>query len=714
MMLKVNNEYIDLVEYPEMTVQSKAGDAIDAAGDFSYQFDLPNLSRTRRIIGLLGLDRFEVAAELTSNGDSIYTGTLIVENITKDTLSCSFISGNTNWFAMLENKRVVDIPLVYTEQFKYPLINISPSPDLVAAWSNTEGIVFPLVDRGNLRDFSTQRLNTSDFLAATYVREIVNAIFASNGLKNTGELFDDGLYNTLIVGSEGGNASAFSEENVSLVFKNIPVFVGTSGQAINTTPQKLLFDLLDYPYDPGSQWDSLNNKFESVPYDMTIAFDVTLSFDSTVDYTIRLYVNGVPATSRSKEGVIFLNETISVNADKGDDIEVYISIASGTTNITRGTLRSRGVRLLHYYPQFLVGEVTQYDFIKSVFTMFNVVPTYDRYTKTVTCNLFESLRSRPANDLSKYVTDWQINTVDILSDLSKDVIFQHQANSSQEIETYNEQSDVPFGAGVISPNRKLLSGQKEIETIFTATKDYFNSGLKASLMNLDSISYETGNPDIDITSVSDDGSGIAVFTTADDHGLKTNDTVTITTTISGDYIGVGTVLYVSDTQFKVRYLSFVVDTTGSAAATSANSSVDNDKIYIASYFHSMPVSDFSFNGTINYEGTNYSNVAWAYFLKENQGLPIDDLRKTPAFGHNNRYNAIDLLESYYSLYRSSIDNPVKVMATMLMPENVYKQLDLSYPVTISVNEWSYRFFIQKIVGYKGSEYTCEFELLKLI
>lgn len=709
MILKVNNEFIYLPDQPELVEQCKTADLLDSAGDFSYQFSIPNTAETRRILGIVAYDNFEVDAELVSNGHTVFAGILVVENIDIE-IACSFMSGNTNWFALLGNKRISEIPIQYLERFKVPLFVVNPSPFLVATWTNTEGIAAPLVDRGRLRNLDNDLLESGDFLPMAFIKTIMIAIMNSNGLKIQGELLTDGLYNTLVAGS------AVSMDTSLPYFDGLAILVGKNAQTLNTTPQKVTFTLTSFPYYVGSfdTWDSTLSRYLNIPINFQGKALIDFSFSTSVTYTIELRINGVTTDTITGTGVSVTDELNLPSPDEGDYFEIWASISSGTADILdAGSLRVTVTRLTHYYPHFLFGPMTQADFVRSVFTMFNVIPTYDKETKTVTANLFENLRHKTGVDLSQYLDRYEINTSEILADLAKDNIFQHQDNDTEEIEAFNASSEIPFGAGVFRPSSRVLNGDNTIETSFTSSKDYFNTWMRASLMDLSTMKFEISESLIDIVSVADNGSGRPLVTTAEEHNLNQLDFFTISDTSNNEYLGLGQVASIpSPTQFVIARADFGSTATGKVAATTKNVSTDSGTVYIASYFPNMLVSDFSFNSTINY-GALYTRVAWAFFLKEGFGLQIDNLRKSPAFGKGENNFSLTLMDSYYDLYRRSMDKPIKVKATMNIPEVVYHNLDFSEPVILNTPEFSWKFFNPKVTGYKGSEFKCVFELIKL-
>jgi hypothetical protein len=738
MMIKVNGSYIGLSEDPTMVRQAKTPDLLGTAGDFSYQFDAQNTSEIRRLLGLNSIytEQFNVDAELVNDdGVGIYSGILNVEGIEKYVIHCSFLAGNSDWFSIVRDKKVYDIPVMFTDQYKelrYLVASnghpITPTSLLTDNWANTEGIVFPFVDAGKLRNWGTKFLWTEDFLPWTFIKHIVKAIFQSNGLKAEGDLFSDGLYNNLIVTTQFTN-------DVSLpFFEGLSMFVGKStNQSINTSPSVITFDLVDFPYNVGSynSWNGTDTY--TVPISFLGYLSVDFDFSGSVTYDIEMLVNGVVESNITGTGAEVTATFRDIGAgiyrptkypfNQGDVIQVRASISSGSTNILAGsTLKMEVDSLRHWYPQYMVGGMTQGDFIKSVFTMFNVVSSFDNITRTVTCSLFKNVLNNTV-DLSEYLDSYSIDTIEVLQDLAAQMIFKHQESTTEIAEDYNKTTPVPFGAALIEPNNRMLADVKEIETEFTAGMDYYNNLFRTSLIDMGAITLEPSGEVKDFGSVTDD-SGDPVFHTVDqdgnpeNHGFQDMDVVLITGTANGEYLGMGYVqagppFGLGADEFKIRRADFVSDTTGHYQRVSLSTSTNSDNVYVAVYVPEGPVSNFSKFDEITYGTTQYDELPWAYFLKEAYGVPFDNLLLSPAFGQIESYTQFPLIDNYYALYRSSIENPVKVKTTMMLPEVVYRNLRFDQAVVLKTEDFTGSFFIQKIEGYVGSHKPCTVELFRL-
>lgn len=740
-MIKVDSSFIKLNDEPVIVKQAKTPDLLDAAGDFSYQFTIPNTAEIRSIIGVKSIytESFNVNAELvTDDGIALYVGILNVEGIQKYVINCSFLAGNSDWFNLLADKMVYDIPISYLAQYKEPILHrfagadglpVTPNANLVANWDNTEGIVFPFVDLGRLKYWSTTFTRSEDFMPWTFIKHIMAAIFQSNGLLFEGDLFKDGLYNQLIVGT------AFTNNTTLPYFEGMSMNVASSAnQTINTTPAVMTFDLTTFPWYVGSfnPWNGTDTY--TVPLGFYGYLSVDFDFSTSVDYTIELMINGVSESTIEGTGAevsaYFRQVTPGIYRPttylftEGDTVQIMVSIASGSASLLDGSSIKLEVKeLREYYPQFLVGEMTQGDFIRSVFTMFNVVSSYDPISHTVTCSLFKNLPNQTVDQTSN-LSDYEIDTIEVLQDLGKQIVFRHQEGITEEARDYNKVTDIPFGAGVIESENRLLTQRKEVETYFTAGMDYFNERFRASLIDIGGINVEFVGDVEDFDTVTDDGSGNAVFRTVDrdgnpkDHNLTNDDLVMITGTANGEYLGmglinVGSLFGLFPDQFIVRRLDFVSDTTGRWQRVRQTLPSNSENVFLAVYVPKSPVSNFSKLSAINYGSTAYNEMPWAYFLKQTYGVPFDNLILSPAFGQSEIYTMHTILDAYWGLYREAMRNPVKLKARMHFTESEYLNIRFDRAVTINTEEFSGMFFKQKLSGYVGSHKGCDDEMIKI-
>lgn len=719
-MIKFNGEYLDFNDTITVERQIKNIKTLKSAGDFSYSFTMPDTANNRRILNIKHGNSTsrtiyqENDTVIESFDGTVYRGSLRVEGIKKEGIAASFFSGNTNWFSLLTG----NINQIDMSANKQPVANTDPSQVIVDSWSATEWITYPIINKGLLDNWSTGYLRTEEFMPFVYIKNIFIEIFRHNGLKVDGEIFKDALFNNLIAGSN-------STDSQIEYIKAREVFAGkNSNQPIGTSPVTVTFPIETFPYYDGSK-----NNFDGTKYtadvDMWGTINLLLNIDTNVTYTLKLKINGVIVDTKEGTSTQIVYDYI-VNNDfpsnpvitlsENDYAEIDLTISSGTANITDGWFKFKLLRLLDTYPQFLLAQTSQADFVSSIFTMFNVISTYDTYTKTVTCDLFRNILNKEEQDLSEYLQEYEHDFITALEDYGKKNVFSYQQGDQEEIESFNNLSPVPYGSGVIEPDNVFLKDNVEHDVIFTNSFYSYSNILKAYLMNLGLVDISDNDEPIAISSAALGTATRANFTTAVDHGFEQLDYVWITDTSTGDYVGIGRIAGVgSTTTFEIQRLFFTTTVTGNVKKIGVREAV-NENVYLAVNIPNYPISSFSNSSTIRYGNADRSSMAYAFFIKTLTGLDIDNQIESPAFSdpNLNGYNNITLIDKNYQVNKRIVDNPDTVIGRFIMPKNVFDNLDQKRPIRLKTNEFNALFFAEKITGFVDSNTPFTIDLVKIL
>src|SRR5690242_17254182 len=102
MMLRIEDITIYLSENPVIVRQTKTQDALDSGGDFSYAFTVDRTSEVNKAFDSFTVSEKE-AVILSDSGIQLFKGIVSVDQVRENFIDCSFISGNTEWFVMLNN-----------------------------------------------------------------------------------------------------------------------------------------------------------------------------------------------------------------------------------------------------------------------------------------------------------------------------------------------------------------------------------------------------------------------------------------------------------------------------------------------------------------------------------------------------------------------------------------------------------------------------------
>ncbi len=584
MMIKVNGEYLDFDGDIETESQIKLFDEIETSnGDYSYSFDVPVTAKNLKLLGFPYPDTIKsiyrnVSCDLVDDSGFVtYSGSLQVGSIS-DVIPCTFFGGNTEWFRLLSEP----MSSLYLNKYDVTLTrnNIEDS------WSSDSGIVFPIIDTGALVTRGFSNVMVEDFTSCFYVKTIFKEIFNAQGIKLKGDLLNDDLYNSLTVAS---NAKSQDDIDNRSMYAN-----KTSDQTITSSYSKVLFqDEGTFPYFDGS-----NNNYVSSTYTadvkMRVKVDINLKMDITVTSPIltlaiiAIYKNGSLFKSFAyfaQSGPDQFNKSYDMQLNAGDTLEIY-SKSEGTTfsgdNFTikdNSTLKITPFFLYKVFGKSSVPNWTQGEFVSNVLRIFNVLPSYNVASKTLTLDLFKNIKNKEAIDISNDITIVNTDFTEFISDYGKSNLFKYQESDDEDLKQYKISNFTAYGSGELLIDNDLVENSADVlESDFTSPITYLNGVFDLSLERINFVELEeikTKN----ITSVTE-SSGTARFnvTNANEH-FAAGDLVRIQNdeveTYNGDWIVTAT----TATYFTARGVDYDADTTGTATLLQHKFTTD-DNVYL--------------------------------------------------------------------------------------------------------------------------------------
>lgn len=724
-MIRVNNEYLDLVPGDEVEIDSqiKLFEELDTtAGDFSYSFELAYTAKNFAALGFPAADTADktiyndIPCDIVGkDGIPIYTGKLRIERINSRSITASFFSGNYNWMSLLSgNISDLDFSEYDAEINESNIINYSV---------NTDGLVFPLVDLGGLATRSYHYLKLGDFTGALYVKTIFRKIMFRNGLKFNGEILNDWLYNNTIIIKDNRNAEAI-ENRSSYANK-------TSNQTVvdKAAYTVILFqDDSTYPFYDGS-----TNLFSTATYrytpdvSMSIKIEVSLVISMNTqlnsqwyrinkngsterEYKLTYGPGASPPTNYNFSSIIDVaaGEYVQIDIKSDDSIGVNTGVQSGST------IKITPVFVFRVFGNSMVPNWTQKDFILSFLNLFNVVSDYNPVSKTVTFNYFEKIKTKTPIDISQYVDPSTIETdfAEFISAFGKRNYLSYQEGDDEDLREYNVKEFVKYGAGVIEVDNDFIEDEKDIiESGFTTPISYLNVAFDASLERINLNELEEGDTTT-FASVTD-ASGEARLIIADDY-FSDYDLVRVAESTvpayNGDWVG-----HATGAGFIHLYgLSF--NGTAAGKITKLNYKyTNNDNIYLLIHIPFYDVSNFSTLPEYYLEANLYSAMSFAFFNLLDTNNNVNDYKQGLSFGEVNNPLSYQktLIDTYWRSVSGVLSDPVKIIAQFHFPESVFRLLTPLTPVYLKTEETVNMYYINRIRGYAGSHRACLVELIKL-
>jgi hypothetical protein len=726
MMIKVSNEFLEFDEQIEVEKQIKLFEDISTTdGDFSYSFELAKTLTNTRILqnpqpdNISKLVYQKIPAKLLSDsGAETYDGYIRIERIT-EVYHCSFFAGNNNWFGMLSGA---------LQELNWSEYDIDQTEiNIQSAIFNTSGVVFPVVDNGGLLTRGYQQLKVEDFVAGIYVKDVFNKVFSAHGIKIQGELLNDVNYQTAITIKNGRYQS---EIDASSTFAQQSIL---QARPVELTEYTVLFDNDSvYPY-----FDGANNPYNpvtgiyTVPYKMRLKIEVELTpdiVDADYNQRIYLYLNGVytfvdiglaagglynSATPGDSETFTFVR---SIIFNEGDTIlfksQWQQSIGSTQNDVVGGTVKFTPEFIYKAFGAAIVPSWTQQKYVSNIFRLFNVLASYKEANKTLTLNIFEKIKSKPAIDLSEYISETEIDYTEFISAYGKKSLLSFGENEDEELKK-RVQKLFSYEKGEIDVDNDFLNDSEDIlESDFTFPIGYINSIFDMSIERLNLLSLSTGDS-IEATTVTD-SVGQARFAIPDDI-FQLSDLVRVEESTNPIYNGDWMVENQAAGYVELKGLPF--STVATAKLTKLVFEYEeSDAVFILHHVPLYTVSKFSGKTFFAVENTDISTLAIAFsnLLQTGRQVNIDFIYSLSFSGEGNPLHYQQtLIDQYFRLFGKMLNDPVKLFSVAHIPQYIYDQIDFLSPAKILTEETQNVYYMNKMSGYKSSDRPCVLELIKI-
>lgn len=723
-MIRVSGEFLDFNEEIEVEKQIKLFEDISTTdGDFSYQFELPKTLNNTRILQNPFPDNISkpvyqrINADLLSNsGAELYKGYLRIERVTH-VYSASFFAGNNNWFAEITGLLSdLDLDRYDVEQTE---------ENIVASWSLTDGVVFPLLDNGGLITRSFSEVKIEDFIGAFYVKTIFGKVFTEAGIKIQGELLEDWRFQNMISLSNSKDTEGI-DARTSFVEKNaVQVLPFQSTEKVTWNNDSVL------PY-----FDGVNNNFDLpnsqyvADLKMLVKVDCTLAYYGTGFFGVlimEIRVNGVVIRNtgvgapQNTEVTISMNVTISLNAGDILTIHVIQSNADGDAgDLRRGSLKITPTFLYKIFGRSAVPNWTKQQFVSNILRMFNVLASYNEGTATLTLNLFEKIKDKTPIDLSEYISDVEVDYSDFVSDYGQNSVLSYKEVEFEEMKEYNKGKYFKYSQGVIEVNNEFISPEEDIiESDFSNPIAYQSAVFNMSMEKTNLIELEEGES-VTFGGVGNDGLGNASFDLSNQIFIV-GDLVRIKDSTNPIYNGdwVVSSLPFSGGDISLSGVPFNTTATGTAVKLDYKYSNEED-VFLFIYVPNYETTKFSgatiYMANETYYPLNIANIGLAYFDLIDTGKQINkDFIYSLSFGgiDDPLHYQTTMIESYFRLFSRVLNDPVKLLATSHLPYGVFTAIDFLHPITIKALESSNSYYLNRITGFKESYKPNQLQIIKL-
>jgi hypothetical protein len=563
-----------------------------------------------------------------------------------------------------------------------------------------------------------------------FVKDVFRRIFNKTSIKVNGDLFNDPVFNTLILSrntkdqSDIDNRSSYAKNNNNQVVVTPPT---------DTTTDKIIFDNdTDYPYFDGSLNNYSTSSYEytaDVKMKVKIEISIKLSFSggSISDQTyITTFVNGVYVFS--KQATVptsaFPSLTYELTLEAGDvvDVRILTITAAGAKTVTisaDSTFKVTPIYLYFVSGKSLVPQWSQSKFVINIMSLFCCICDFEPTSKTLTIDFFNNIKSKEPIDLSDFVSEPQTDYSEFISLFGKSNLLKYQDSDIDEIKEYNLSQFVEYAAGTINVDNDFLADTQTIlESDFQSPVSYINGAFSASLERITFVNL-VDNGENEFTNVVD-SSGTARFEVADDSIYRVGELVRVTESSNPSYNGEYVIASVGSGMgfIVLRGVPFE-NTTVTGKITKLQHEINNNDsvfLFINTKYKIDNVSRYS-RLTNYYIGPNqYPNVAYAFFNMLNTGLPINDVyNQSLSFGSVNDTLSYQrtIIDTYWGSVSGILNDPVKINSIGHIPKRVFNAVTPLRPIRITTELTDDLYYLNRIGGYNDSHLPCEVDLIKL-
>lgn len=685
--------------------------------DVSINFSIPNNSENRKILGYYGFNQGNNPAlsqqsfSVSKNGNTLAKGYIVIQSDNGQELDCFFISGNT-WINSL-NTSIKQFD--YNEFTVYPdnFIDVNRITISSTVYPKEYGIIFPIVDwayegkkyQSNNQVKIKKRIyldewDSKDYfpemLPVVYLHTVVSQIAKKSNIKLAGSLFEDGVYNRIVI----------TPETADLEWPDF--FVNDSlikAQTIITTSMSSGYSLVSFENKVFGEWMWTDPQY-TAKYTGVYKIKIDWKTDSSDSYNFRAYINGSYVSDKQYINTISNTDTgITegyVYLEEGDYLELYANCSSGYnilpfTSIEVSLMKSLYFNdfVLQYGPYVpisaIVPDIKAIDLFKFIINYFGCVATFDQYTSTLTIN--KTSLFNQSEDWSSFVKSYQI---DYNNEVAQNNYIRFKDVDDAFIKSYNEINEIGYGNGNIEAQR--VKEQRVISELpFGPAADIFNNNWDMQLPSISLINLSKKD-NFQFTSVTN-GAGFAV----------------LNGTFEGFSNSVDQLVYVDSNIYSGYYF---ITAANSTTIILDSEFIDNDSGIVSTVQKDLTRSksrillvngqtDFlsisKLEGFKNEAGTLIEWMPYCWFYKQTTGKEIDEYKDSLAINDliNSNFGNRTISEGFYGKIKSAYQAP-GLKASMLLDEKTFQEFDFTKLVYLNTGDINGYFFVDSIVNYKDS------------
>lgn len=472
--LYINGELVDLGDDTVIAITKQVneiGDISSLLGDLTNEFTLPYTQTNNLIFGLSNklqsgstIPYTRLEAKFVDRGVEVISNGAAILRSADDGYKVVIYHNNSGSLQDLEGKRLRD--LTFTE-----FNHIWNTAAIHASRVNTEGYIYPIIDYGRMSN-SGVSIETKELFPAFFVHTIITKIFEDIGWTVEGNILTDTRYlNFLIAWSM--DDFIHSDEQLELfkldaVFPTSQVFnyLASSGNQI-------------YDVDLDDSTNVVNGKYvvpatglQSFEFIMEGTYTTSAGTGggqmqhqiynyttSTVILNAETVSTFTPSSSGGIDGTLggAIWSVDDVEVTVGDEIGLRITMADVALDVTITVKKNTSVDLTGNFSFFRnvlltnkiltnnpfklsdqLPDMTQVDFLKSVFAMMGIIPQSQSYNQTVILKGLDDLLTNDSTDMSERYSESQDDPIEFSeSSFAQNNLFRYIQDDGVSLELGN-------------------------------------------------------------------------------------------------------------------------------------------------------------------------------------------------------------------------------------------------------------------------------------
>ena len=704
-------------------------------GNYSVDFKIPNTAKNRDTLGYYGAQQITSPAfsqqpfNLVFNGNNMAKGYLIIKGSDDFNIDCFFVSGNSNWFDLLQ----------------FNVRDIIFSPRFVVSWdamdtqkAATEGIVFPIVDwcyggyhRAGAFNLMNRHGNPGpndsiqEVFPCLYMHTLVDQMANHAQVNITGDLLDDPIFNRVIITPDGPDMTVSDA-----LIKKTKATVGMSADEV--TPATYPFDTI---FDIGelALFDLTNRQYRCP---MKGVYKVVVDYTATatpINISVTQYRGGLSVSTLqwyAAAGQTSGNMVFNFACEAGDLLETK-GIGGGLLSRTTTVVYSLEDTSKPYYiynngagtyvvactglvlPNSICPDLTGVDLIKTLCVMFGAYCTYDETAKTLSINKISKLKREDAKNWSKYYVSHYEN---YQTGAATHNFIKYEDTPEVGLLPYNQDNVAGFGGWDLQTSFDQVAYRQAFKIPFAGSWDEHPKNVSGWFMPY--IKFYDLKDDFSTTwnfsAVNNSGGFVDFYSVTGDQPFLAGDLVKITGSF---YTGYGIISSATTTDVLISAMPYIATTSGIMTKVNFSPVQTTNRLLLAYPGATVadadgPATFYFYYGVSLASSAASSTACLAWFDKPKMSMTIDKLKDSLAFDtiSNRDYNNT-LAEKYHQFIENIYNNPT-VKAKLRLPAGAFQSFDFTSFVYLKTKKLTGYFFVSKI-EWKDPQTECNVELLYL-